>query len=160
MFNELYGNLLLNQSFFDGILDKGGAWQGELIKARTRQAVGNYGTKTALAAMGSAAGVIGGGELIALAPAIGNGISTASWNAGAAYNAGNIIMNHYSKEAAWYLASRGVPILFSKQAGQIGKDIFYYLTRYHHGKAGRDVTIQEVVKTGYDIYRTTDKLTQ
>ena len=104
--------------------------------------------------------ITGGGELIALAPAISSGLSsiansvnTAYWHAGDAYNYVNLATNQTTRALAWRLAYRGVPILFSKKLGKAGKEIFWNLTRYHHGKVGRDITLQEVVEKGKNLHK-------
>ena len=158
---DKFGSGLLNDNLYASLIESTSSldMQMQISNARGR-AFMNRAVAIPAVSVGLPLVIIGGGELIALAPAISGGLSsignaanTAYWNAGAAYNAANVVLNHYLRESAWYLASRGVPVLFSKKAGQTGKDIFINMTRYHHGKAGRDITLQEVAEKGKSLHK-------
>jgi len=99
--------------------------------------------------------IIGGGELLALAPAInggltsiGNAANTAYWNAGAYVNYLNIWGSEMLYQPmVWKIARTAIPILYSPQVRRYGDQVFRYL-------------LKESYRGGFNVQNTTKAVTE
>ena len=135
---DKFGSGLLNDNLYASLMESTSSlnMQMQISNARS-SAFMKRAVAIPAVSVGLPLAIIGGCELLALAPAISGGLSSISNAANTAYwNAGSFV-NHMSiwgsemlyQPMVWKIARTAIPILYSPQVRRYGDKVFRYLLK-------------------------------
>ncbi len=153
-FVSAFGDNLQNQDFF---LNQLKYVRSENEKAALFASRVSSKDPTILYAVGAlAVAPILAGELIAVSPILASGANQLAWDAGALYNASNLVVSAGLRRLAYSTAMYGRPILLSPAVGtaawKAGHKTFVELI--HFSRKGN----VDIFKTGKNVYETYKKI--